>query len=106
VRATTTAAGDLAAREQAVLELPGEGTRALAWALATADARDRDTAAAYAERGIAHLDIILLAIDDLLTEAAAADGADEDGTGGDGAGGDGATDEDDDAGQAPTEEDA
>jgi hypothetical protein len=66
VQATTAVAGDLTAREQAVLELPGEGTRALAWALLTAEARDADVAAAYAERGIAHLDLILLAIDDLL----------------------------------------
>jgi hypothetical protein len=78
VEATTAAAGDLAAREQAVLELPGEGTRALAWALLTASARDVDEAAAYAERGLAHLDLILLAIDDLLATHEDGDEDDED----------------------------
>jgi hypothetical protein len=79
VEATTAATGDLTAREQAVLELPGEGTRALAWALLTAEARDTDVAAAYAERGLAHLDLILLAIDDLLGthEDGEADDADD-----------------------------
>jgi hypothetical protein len=51
-----------------VLELPGEGTRALAWALLAADARDLDDAQAYAERGVAHLDLIVQALDDLLAE--------------------------------------
>jgi hypothetical protein len=97
VQATTDAAGDLAARERAVLELPGEGTRALAWTLLTAEARSTDDAAAYAERGIAHLDLILAAIDDLLAthdDAEATDGTD---------GADDAPDGDD---GDPTEEDA
>lgn len=52
--------------EAAVLELPGEGTRALAYALLAARADDDESRAAYAERGTAHLDIVLRAIDDAL----------------------------------------
>jgi hypothetical protein len=95
VQATTAAGSDLTAREQAVLELPGEGTRALAWAMLTAEARDREAAAAYAERGIAHLDIILGAVDELLADAEAGSAADPDGGEPDG----------DDPGDDPTEED-
>jgi hypothetical protein len=68
VRATATPGTPLEQLERAVLELPGEGTRALAWALLTADARDLDDARAYAERGVAHLDLIVQALDDLLAE--------------------------------------
>jgi hypothetical protein len=68
VRAVADRRGELPALEQAVLELPGEGTRALAWALLTSEARDGEAAAAYAERGVAHLELILLGIDDLLGE--------------------------------------
>jgi hypothetical protein len=68
VRAATGASGELETLEQAVFELPGEGTRALAWALLTADPpRPADTLA-YAERGVTHLEVVLTAIDDLLTE--------------------------------------
>jgi hypothetical protein len=111
VESTIAGAGDLTAREQAVLELPGEGTRALAWALLTADARDADTAAAYAERGLAHLDLILLSIDDLLATHEDGERDDDGGEGGadddDGAG----SERDDDGGEGddggePTEEDA
>lgn len=58
VETTIAVEGELAALEQAVLELPGEGTRALAWALLTAEAPDAEAAAAYAERGLAHLSVI------------------------------------------------
>jgi hypothetical protein len=68
VRAVADRGGDLPALERAVLELPGEGTRALAWALLASEARDGEAAAAYAERGVAHLELILLGIDDLLGE--------------------------------------
>jgi hypothetical protein len=68
VEATATPATDLAALEAAVLELPGEGTRALAWTLLTAEARDLDAARASAERGVAHLDIVVAAVDDLLAD--------------------------------------
>jgi hypothetical protein len=69
---------DLEALEADVLELQGEGTRALAWAFATADAPDLDRAAAFAERGVAHLDVVLSAIDAVLEEA---DDLDVDGDG-------------------------
>jgi hypothetical protein len=103
VRSTVASSRTLETLERAVLELPGEGTRALAWALLTADARDTSSAAAFAERGLAHLDIILVALDDLLDRAEGADGADgEDGA--DGAeGADGADGADEDE---PTEEEA
>lgn len=52
--------------ETAVLELPGEGTRALAYALLAVRASDDDARSAYAERGIAHLDIVIRAIDTAL----------------------------------------
>jgi hypothetical protein len=77
VRATIATSGDLPTLERAVMELPGEGTRALAWALLTAEARHRDVAVAYAERGVTHLELILVTFDDLLdgvgTEDAEAD---------------------------------
>lgn len=57
--------------EVAVLELPGEGTRALAYALLAARADDDEDRRAYAERGIAHLDIVLRAIDDAIADGAA-----------------------------------
>jgi hypothetical protein len=65
IRATARSAGDVAAAEEAVAELDGEGPRALAWALLAADAGDDGDRAAYAERGVAHLDVILSAIDAL-----------------------------------------
>ncbi len=65
VRTTARPGAALEELERAVLELPGDGTRALAWALLTAEATSADAAAAYAERGIAHLDLVLTAIDAL-----------------------------------------
>ncbi|MBS3940294.1 MAG: hypothetical protein KG028_04960 [Actinobacteria bacterium] len=53
--------GDLDATEAAVLELPGEGTRAIAWAMLAADAQGADVAT-YAERGATHLDFALEAL--------------------------------------------
>lgn len=76
VETTIAVHGDLDALEQAVLELPGEGTRALAWALLTAEATDAEAAAAYAERGLAHLTVIrtsLAAIDEAVGGAPAED---------------------------------
>jgi hypothetical protein len=66
---------DVAAAETDVAELPGEGPKALAWALLADAARDDERRAAFAERGIAHLDLILAAIDDLAVTDAPADGA-------------------------------
>lgn len=62
----------VAEAEVAVLELPGEGTRALAYALLAARAEDDADVRAYAERAIAHLDVVLRAIDDALADAAGA----------------------------------
>lgn len=57
--------------ETAVLELPGEGTRALAYALLAARATGDEDRRAFAERGIAHLDVVLRAIDTALDGPAA-----------------------------------
>jgi hypothetical protein len=88
VRAATGASGDLETLEQAVLELPGEGTRALAWALLTVDPPRAADTLAYAERGGTHLEVVLTAIDDLLAEVGGTDPADDadDGEAGDGTG--------------------
>lgn len=51
--------------EQAVFELPGEATRALAWALLADDARDLERAREYAARGATHLDVAVTALDEL-----------------------------------------
>lgn len=61
LRATST----LEEREVAVAELPGLGTRAIAWSRLTATARATDDARAYAERGLANLDVILVTLDRL-----------------------------------------
>lgn len=73
VRLAQTAAAtgaELPETEQAVLGLPGEATRALAWSLRVADSDDPEEAASYAERGLAHLDLILGAADAVRTERA------------------------------------
>lgn len=59
----------VAEAEAAVLALPGEGTRALAYALLAARAEGDADRRAYAERAIAHLDIVLRAIDDAIHDA-------------------------------------
>jgi len=66
-RTAATSSTDLAELERAVLDLPGEGTRAVAWSLLVADAPDLEAAVAYAQRGLAHLDLIVAAIDALDT---------------------------------------
>lgn len=58
-------AGSVEEAEETVLGLPGEATRALAWAMLARDARELERAHAYAERGATHLDIAVGAIDDL-----------------------------------------
>lgn len=63
------ARGDLDTAEVAILDLAGEGTRALAWALYAARADDPDTVAAAAERAIAHLDIVRLALTELSPDS-------------------------------------
>jgi hypothetical protein len=79
VRGAVTPAGDLQVLEQAVLDLPGEGTRALAWALLTSETRSENDAAAYAERGVTHLELILVTLDDLLGSDVVTDGDLDDG---------------------------
>lgn len=66
-RTAASSSTELPELERAILELPGEGTRALAWCLLVSDASDLEAAAAYAERGQAHLDLIVAAIDALDT---------------------------------------
>lgn len=58
-------AGSVEDAEEAVLGLPGEATRALAWAMLARDAGELERAHAYAQRGATHLDIAVAAIDDL-----------------------------------------
>lgn len=55
--------------EAAILELPGEVTRALGWAMLTRDADDLEDARAYAERGTAHLDLVVDGLAELELEA-------------------------------------
>lgn len=62
-------ATSVAEAEEQVLELPGEGTRALAFAVLASRAGTAVDVAAYAERAIAHLDVVLRAVDDALAEA-------------------------------------
>lgn len=52
--------------EERVAELPGEATKALAWAVLAERTRDPDRRAAFAERGLVHLDLVLTAIDALV----------------------------------------
>lgn len=59
---------DLPTAEAAVAELDGEGPKALVWAHLAADARSDEDRAAYAERGAAHLDVVLAAVDDALAD--------------------------------------
>jgi hypothetical protein len=51
--------------EAAVLELSGEGTRALAWTLVAQEADDLDLAQDAAERAFAHVELMLLAVEDI-----------------------------------------
>jgi hypothetical protein len=57
--------GALEETEQAVFELPGETTRALAWALLADATSDLERAREYAERGATHIDVAVSAIDEL-----------------------------------------
>lgn len=66
-RTAATSSTDLPDLERAILDLPGEATRAVAWSLLVADATDLEAAVAYAQRGLAHLDLIVAAIDALET---------------------------------------
>lgn len=59
---------EISEAETAVLELPGEGTRALAYALLAARSTDAEAVSAFAERAIAHLDLITLALQQLRPE--------------------------------------
>lgn len=52
-------ADDLEALETAVFELPGEGTRAIAWTMLAAEATSTEELAAYAERAATHLDFAI-----------------------------------------------
>jgi hypothetical protein len=56
---------DLATLERSILELEGEGTRALAWTFTARDADDLDLAQAAAERALAHVQVMRLAIEDV-----------------------------------------
>jgi hypothetical protein len=63
IDAATAAASELEALELAVGELAGLGTRAIAWTRLAAEAGSVDDAAAYAERGVANLDVIVATLD-------------------------------------------
>ena len=65
VESTITPGASLEETEAAVFELPGETTRALAWALLADETDDLERARQYAERGVTHLDVTVSAIDEL-----------------------------------------
>ncbi len=76
-REVATSSTDVPALEVAILELDGEGTRALAWTFVAEvaadpeqDDADLDLVHAAAERARAHIELIALAIDELLGGAA------------------------------------
>jgi hypothetical protein len=81
-RSQAAVTGDLATREAAVLELPGEGTRALAWATMAAGTGSGDEASAYAQRGAAHLAVVLIAIDEITDRFGPQDAGETVGDGG------------------------
>jgi hypothetical protein len=62
---TLASASTLEELEVAVGELPGLGTRAVAWARLVAATSDLDAASAFAERGVANLDVIQVTLDRL-----------------------------------------
>lgn len=68
---------DLPTAEASIAELDGEGPKALVWALLAADAWGPEERAAYAERGAAHLDVILDAVDGALDDRGPADGQED-----------------------------
>lgn len=65
VEEAATPAGSLSETEEQVLALPGEVTRALAWAMLARDAGDADRAGEYAARGVSHLEVSLQGLADL-----------------------------------------
>ncbi len=62
---TIAGAGSLEEHEVAVQQLPGLGTRAVAWARLTTTAASTDDARAYAERGAANLEVIAATLERL-----------------------------------------
>lgn len=64
-RSAAASSTDIATLERTILDLVGEGSRALAWTFVAVDADDLDLAQAAAERAGAHLDVIAAALDDL-----------------------------------------
>ena len=64
-RTSAASSTDVATLERAILDLVGEGTRALAWTFVAVDAGDLDLAQAAAERASAHLNVIEVALAEL-----------------------------------------
>lgn len=62
-------ASELEALEVAILQLDGEGTRALAWTFVARDADDLPLAQGAAERALAHVDLMRGAVDDVIGAA-------------------------------------
>lgn len=60
--------GSLDQRTERILELPGEATRALAWTLIAAETSDGELATTAAERAASHLELIAIALDELLDQ--------------------------------------
>lgn len=69
-RTSAASSTDIATLERAILELVGEGTRALAWTFVAVDADDLVLAQAAAERASAHLNVIEVALAELDGTAA------------------------------------
>jgi hypothetical protein len=68
VEATIAGSDDLDELDRAVLSLPGDATRALAWTLLASRAPGAAEARTYADRASAHLSIVLTALSQLQAE--------------------------------------
>ena len=64
-RSAATSSTDVARLETAILELEGEGTRALAWTFVAREAEELSLAQAAAERALAHVQLMTLAVEDI-----------------------------------------
>lgn len=72
-------ADDLDAAVESVADVPGDGTRAIAWTALARDTTDAELGAAAAERADAHLGVVEVAIELLLEEPYADPNADDPG---------------------------
>lgn len=88
---------DLDAATDAVLDLAGEGPRAIAWLALARDTSDDQLAVEAATQADGHLEVIVLAVGFVLDEAAQDDAADDAADGGEDEDGGSEADDDEDA---------